>query len=37
MIRALDRYKDNICQQIRVNSSHEKLRSKEKLEIEIKR
>ncbi len=37
MIRATDRYKDDICQQIKVSLSHEKLRSKEELEIEIKR
>ncbi len=37
MIRASDRYKDDINQQIKVNLSHEKLRSKEELKIEIKR
>ncbi len=37
MIRASDRYKDDIYQQIKVNLSHEKLHSKEELEIEIKR
>ncbi|MEK0319937.1 MAG: hypothetical protein QQN61_02440 [Nitrosopumilus sp.] len=37
MIRASDRYKDDIYQQIKVNLSHEKLRSKEELKIEIKR
>ena len=37
MIRASDRYKDDINQQIKVNLSHEKLRSKEELEVEIKR
>ena len=37
MIRASDRYKDDIYQQIKVNLSQEKLRSKEELEIEIKR
>jgi hypothetical protein len=37
MIRASDRYKDDIYQQIKVNLSHEKLRSKEELDIEIKR
>ena len=37
MIRASDRYKDDIYQQIQVNLSHEKLRSKEELDIEIKR
>jgi len=37
MIRASDRYKDDIYQQIKVNLSREKLRSKEELDIEIKR
>ena len=37
MIRALDRYKDDINQQIKVNLSNEKLRSKKELIIEIKR
>jgi hypothetical protein len=37
MIRASERYKDDVNQQIKVNFSHEKLRSKEELEIEIKR
>jgi hypothetical protein len=37
MIRASDRYKDDINQQIKVNLSHEKLRSKEELKIEIRR
>ena len=37
MIRASDRYKDDIYQQIKVNLNHEKLRSKEELDIEIKR
>jgi len=37
MIMASDRYKDDIYQQIKVNLSHEKLRSKEELDIEIKR
>ena len=37
MIRASDRYKDDINQQIKVNLSHGKLRSKEELDIEIKR
>lgn len=37
MIRASNRYKDDIYQQIKVNLSNEKLRSKEELEIEIKR
>jgi len=37
MIRASDRYKNDIYQQIKVNLSHEKLGSKEELEIEIKR
>jgi len=37
MIRASERYKDDINQQIKVNLSQEKLRSKDELEIEIKR
>jgi hypothetical protein len=37
MIRASDRYKDDINQQIKVNLSHGKLCSKEELDIEIKR
>jgi len=37
MIRASDRYKDDIYQQIKVNLSREKLRSKEELNIEIRR
>jgi len=37
MIRASDRYTGDTYQQIKVNLSHEKLRSKEELEIEIKR
>ncbi len=37
MIRASDRYKNDINQQIKVNLSNEKLRSKEELDIEIKR
>jgi len=37
MIRASDRYKDDINQQIKVNLSHEKLRSKKELDVEIKR
>ena len=37
MIRALDRYKDDINQEIKVPLSNEKLRSKDELEIEIKR
>lgn len=37
MIRASDRYKDDINQQIKVNLSNEKLRSKEELDIEVKR
>ena len=37
MIRALDRYKNDVNQQIKVNLSNEKLRSKEELNIEIKR
>ncbi len=37
MIRASDRYKDDIYQQIKVDLSNEKLRSKEELSIEINR
>ena len=37
MIRASDRYKDDIFQQIQASLSHEKLRSKEELDVEIKR
>jgi len=37
MIRASDRYKDDINQQIKINLHDEKLRSKEELDIEIKR
>ena len=37
MIRASNRYKDDVNQQIKVNLSNEKLRSKEELHIEIKR
>jgi len=37
MIRATNRYEDDISQQIKVNLSHGKLRSKEELDIEIKR
>ena len=37
MIRASDRYKDDINQQIKVNLNHGKLRSEEELDIEIKR
>lgn len=37
MIRASDRYKDDINQQIKVNLTNEKLRSKEELDIEVKR
>lgn len=37
MIRASNRYKDDISQQIKVSLSKEKTRSKEELEIEIKR
>ena len=37
MIMASSRYKDDTCQQIKVNLSHEKLCSKEELEIEVKR
>jgi len=37
MIRASDRYEDDINQQIKVHLSHEKIRSKEEVDIEIKR
>ena len=37
MIRATDRYKDDISQQIKVNLSNGKLRDKEELNVEIKR
>jgi hypothetical protein len=37
MIKASDRYENNICQQIKMNLSNGKLRSKEELNIEIKR
>ena len=37
MIRASDRYKDDIYQQIKVNLKQTKIRSKEELEIEIRR
>ena len=37
MIRALERYKDDIYQEIKVGLSNDKIRSKEELEIEIKR
>lgn len=37
MIRAKDRYKDDVNQQIKINLSNEKLRSKKELQIEIKR
>ena len=37
MIRASERYRDDINQEIKVNLSYEKLRSKDELEIEIKR
>ena len=37
MMRASNRYKDDINQQIKVNLNHKKLRSKEELNIEIKR
>jgi len=37
MIRASNRYKDDINQQIKVNLNHTKLRSKVELDIEIKR
>ena len=37
MIRASERYKDDISQQIKVNLNQQKIRSKDELEIEIKR
>ncbi|MBT5200721.1 MAG: hypothetical protein HOK63_05055 [Thaumarchaeota archaeon] len=37
MIRASDRYKDDVNQEIKVNLTNKKLRSKEELNIEIKR
>lgn len=37
MMRATDRYKDDINQQIKINLSNDKLRSKKELVIEIKR
>jgi len=37
MIRASNRYKDDVNQEIKVSLSQEKIRSKEELEIEIKR
>ena len=37
MIRATERYKDDINQEIKVNLINRKLRSKEELDIEIKR
>ena len=37
MIRASDRYKDDIHQQIKVNLTHGKIYSKDEIEIEIKR
>ena len=37
MMRASNRYKDDINQQIKINLSHKRLRSKEELDIEIKR
>jgi len=37
MIRASDRYKDDVNQQIKINFNHEKLRSKEEMQIEINR
>ena len=37
MIRAMDRYKGDVNQQIKVNLSSDKIRSKEELDIEIKR
>ncbi len=37
MIRSSDRYKDDINQQIKVNLNHGKIRSREELDIEIRR
>lgn len=37
MLRALDRYKDDIYQEIQVGLTDKKIRSKEELEVEIKR
>jgi len=37
MISASDRYEDDINQQIKVNLNHEKLRSREELNIEVRR
>jgi hypothetical protein len=37
MMRSIDRYKDDINQQIKINLSNDKLRSKKELDIEIKR
>ncbi len=37
MIRAFDRYTDDINQEIKISLSNKKLRSKDELEIEIKR
>jgi hypothetical protein len=37
MMRASNRYKDDINQQIKINLSHKKFRAKEELDIEIKR
>lgn len=37
MIRAIDRYKDDINQQIKFNLSNKKLRSKDELNFEVKR
>jgi hypothetical protein len=37
MLRASERYKDDINQEIKVNLSNQKLRSRDELDIEIKR
>ena len=37
MMRASNRYKDDINQEIKINLRHKKIRSKEELDIEIKR
>ena len=37
MMRASNRYKDDINQEIKINLSHNKIRSKEELDIEVKR
>jgi len=37
MIRAIERYKDDFCQEIKIDLRDEKIISKEQLEIEIKR